>query len=266
MKEKTGRTFRRAYGIFFSLFACLVGVLFVWQAWSIYLAKSNEGYTRAIVWKRFQEIAVPVVAFLVAFVGNIVLAVCYPEAKEKPKAQTDAKVRLARYRARYGNVEGARKEGKKRLIFAIVIGVVALLVVVATVAILLVKSYTPMIRAEFFTKQNGMVDRLVRVAMCALSGAVVICTFVLLYAASEEKEIKLYKAEALARAKRGEKVAPVETAVKEENPNAKYVLWSIRGVLFVFAVVCIVSGVANGGMHAVLQKAINVCTQCIGIG
>ena len=43
-------------------------------------------------------------------------------------------------------------------------------------------------------------------------------------------------------------------------------LWSVRGVIFAVAVVCIVLGIVNGGMHDVLNKAIRICTECIGLG
>ena len=43
-------------------------------------------------------------------------------------------------------------------------------------------------------------------------------------------------------------------------------LWAVRGVVFVIAVALIIAGVLNGGARDVLVKAINICTECIGIG
>ena len=40
----------------------------------------------------------------------------------------------------------------------------------------------------------------------------------------------------------------------------------IRVILAVVAVVFIVLGVMNGGLYDVLVKAINICTECIGLG
>ena len=39
----------------------------------------------------------------------------------------------------------------------------------------------------------------------------------------------------------------------------------LRGALYVAAAL-IVCGIANGGMRDVLVKAINICTECIGLG
>lgn len=40
----------------------------------------------------------------------------------------------------------------------------------------------------------------------------------------------------------------------------------IRGILLVLSVTFIVLGVMNGGLYDVLVKAINICTECIGLG
>lgn len=40
----------------------------------------------------------------------------------------------------------------------------------------------------------------------------------------------------------------------------------VRIVLYALAVILIVTGIGNGGMRDVLIKAINICTECIGLG
>ena len=40
----------------------------------------------------------------------------------------------------------------------------------------------------------------------------------------------------------------------------------LRGALYVAAAALIACGIANGGMRDVLVKAINICTECIGLG
>jgi flagellar biosynthesis protein FlhB len=49
----------------------------------------------------------------------------------------------------------------------------------------------------------------------------------------------------------------------KENNIAKYIA---QGAILIIAVVFIVIGVANGGAADVLQKAVNICRECIGIG
>jgi hypothetical protein len=47
---------------------------------------------------------------------------------------------------------------------------------------------------------------------------------------------------------------------------ANLTLWGVRGVVAVLGIVFIIHGIFNGGMADVLKKAINICTQCIGLG
>jgi len=52
---------------------------------------------------------------------------------------------------------------------------------------------------------------------------------------------------------------------KPKNTDAKRLL-CVRVGLAVLALILVVAGVANGGMRDVLVKAINICTECIGLG
>ena len=75
-------------------------------------------------------------------------------------------------------------------------------------------------------------------------------------------------------AKRGEKPAVKETKVGLfgkigekfaglETDRAQNIT---RIVLAVGGIVLVIVGICNGGMAAILEKAINICTQCIGLG
>ena len=77
------------------------------------------------------------------------------------------------------------------------------------------------------------------------------------------REIEYIK-EAIARlAKDGIKVTPEN----EDEPPIKNRLTLIaRCVIPVVAIVFIILGVSNGGMNDVLQKAVRICTECIGMG
>ncbi len=44
------------------------------------------------------------------------------------------------------------------------------------------------------------------------------------------------------------------------------ILWTVRAAVAALAVAFIVAGVNNGGAEDVLVKAINICTECIGLG
>ncbi|MBO5712564.1 MAG: hypothetical protein J6R47_06960 [Acholeplasmatales bacterium] len=51
-----------------------------------------------------------------------------------------------------------------------------------------------------------------------------------------------------------------------ENRKEKLVVNILRGAIGLIAVALIIVGIFNGGAEDVLQKAINICTECIGLG
>lgn len=48
--------------------------------------------------------------------------------------------------------------------------------------------------------------------------------------------------------------------------NSNKFVYSTRLVVFCAAIAFVVVGVLKGGMGDVLMKAINICTECIGLG
>ena len=63
------------------------------------------------------------------------------------------------------------------------------------------------------------------------------------------------------------RAADAHTAGKPEGSAAgKGRMYKIRIAVLVVAVICIIAGIANGNMKDILIKAINICTECIGLG
>lgn len=55
-------------------------------------------------------------------------------------------------------------------------------------------------------------------------------------------------------------------AKKEDKKCKTTGVWLARTAIFVLAIVLLFVGVQNGGMKEMFLKAINICTQCIGLG
>ena len=51
-----------------------------------------------------------------------------------------------------------------------------------------------------------------------------------------------------------------------QRRKERYHITSVRIIIATVAVIFIVLGISNGGMADVLSKAINICTECIGLG
>ena len=79
----------------------------------------------------------------------------------------------------------------------------------------------------------------------------------------QEKSIRREYDAIMARI-REEKAAGIQAAPKSEEPaRSLHVLW---WVLLAAAVVFIIIGIRNGSMTAVVNKAIRICTECVGLG
>ena len=70
---------------------------------------------------------------------------------------------------------------------------------------------------------------------------------------SIQREIKV-----VSEASKPEHLPSRDTSVKQRSP--------LRYALFLMALLFIVHGILNGGLYDVLVKAINICTECIGLG
>ena len=55
-----------------------------------------------------------------------------------------------------------------------------------------------------------------------------------------------------------------EVTAEELAAEKKYYAW--RNIIIVASIIFIAAGLINGGTIAVLAKAINICTECIGLG
>ena len=59
----------------------------------------------------------------------------------------------------------------------------------------------------------------------------------------------------------GRRCTPAQVAVQATRAQARW-----RVALYVLAAMLLAAGMLNGGMRDVLMKAINICTECIGLG
>ncbi len=327
MTKCKGGKIRFIYGIFLSLLLLFVGALLIRQVWSIYRSAPESPFTTTAISKHFKEIALPVWVSLAAIVGNIFLAMIFPEKESRPKAYIDGKTVLYRTQKRLPKEEESlikaeeirRKHARARIAVYCVFGIVVLGLLVVALGTTLDWFYFPWIEKAFFSQHDGAVDRLVQcVSLACLAfifGSVgagllersrkaerngyldiiaqskkpnpqekaeeeesrwncVVYTVLATQGMKEKKAKKLIDAE-IAKAT-GEEVLPEKKGKplqikkekeKKENAKAKGVGVALaRIALAAVGITFVVIGILNGGMHDVLVKAINICTQCIGLG
>ncbi len=254
----------------------IVGALFILQICSIYSSAPESPYTVQSISAHFHQIALPVWIWVAALVGNIVLSFVFPEEDETPKAQVEISVKLRRMQKRLPeNAIGmsAIKQKRRGRVAAIVAGVVFVVIAVALCVFhLLNENYVPIISEDFFPGGRALADRLVHSIPWIIDGFLICIVVTEFVEKSQEEELALTKAAIAESARQGIKADKNKQERKsffqavgdffdsEKTTVVFRILFAVAGIALV------VVGIFNGGMHDMFQKAINICTQCIGLG
>lgn len=280
MQEKTCKTVRLCYGIALSLMTAVTGALFIWQTLDIYLSGGSRPFTREIVLERLNRIApafwIWVVMVAVGFIIWEVFAVSCKRAPLKDDCYALRRIKK-RVPPKVGESGLASLKAVKRgelinLIVKLCAAALCLAGVAYGIAYLATASNFPK------TDVNGeMLNMAKHLAPCAFAALLILCGVTLYLSISAKKQLPHVKqliASAKADEKNGVEAVYVtgNTAVADlygrwkALSNHKYFILGVRIAIAVFAVTFIILGIVNGNMRAILIKAINICTECIGLG
>ena len=253
MSDKTLFIIRVVYGCILALFLVLTGVLLILSALSIYQGGGESPYTPEAIASRFSTVA-PFLWTTVALVAiGIPLRLGLP-MKKKPLRELVDRRALLRLTEQKKDVECAEyrkvsaKEKKLRL--TVRASAVAISVLGAIPAILHLSKPDSLRFPEYNDSIIAALPTLSILALCvcaATAVAIALCD------RSYLRQIK-----ALATVK----------AVERELPPCPCAgrVFVLRIVVAVIAVALLAVGIFGGGMADVLAKAINICTECIGLG
>lgn len=277
MAENKGKKIRFIYGIGLAALTVIVGALFILQVCSIYSSSPESPYTVESISAHFNQIAIPVWLWVAAVVGNIVLSFVFPEEEEAPKAEVGIEVKLNRLRKRLPEnavgVSAINAKRRSRVWAAIACGAFVAAAIALCLFHLLNENYTPMIGEDFFPGGRALADRLVRSVPWIIDGFLLCIVVTEFFEKSQEEELALTKTAIAESAKQGIKATAGKTQEKKGFFRAIGAFFeseqvtSVLRILFAVAgIALVVVGIFNGGMHDMLQKAINICTQCIGLG
>lgn len=275
MEREYARRMRTIYGVFFGGLTVLVAALLIFAAADLYYDGAASGgpiYSREIVGERLRLILIPMVVWLLAAVYGYTMSVVMPYAKGRTHTP-NALVTLRRLKKRIpqGESEEFLKERKKlvRLEWgrvAVWTFVLGFSVASAVVAIVYLAD-----RSHFSSLDlNGEILALVKNVMPWVAASLLLVFAALVYESlSAKREIGIAK-NLLVLGKGAPLPSPglfaraYGKACARTRSNA--FLWTVRAVLLVLGVVFLILGVTNGGARDVLIKAINICTECIGLG
>lgn len=272
---------RQIYSIFLAALTIVVGVLFVVQIQGVYHSAEKNPYTVESVSAHFDKIAVWFYLWLGAIVVGGVLWLVFPAPKEKPKAYVELSTTLEKLQRRLPSNDRGRDELKLYRTLRIAVKCACVLICATALAVVFAYMLSDSIKLKAetgFFADHKEAERFLLVlpwifsALVVWSGLEIFNYFVL------KQEISLTKTRITENAKAGIKTAPqpqkqsLSQKITEKTyavcPFLKSKWWKIgvRAGVAVLGITLVIVGIAGGGMREVLLKAINICTQCIGLG
>lgn len=253
MDEKKLRLIHTVCGCLITAVLIVAAICLIVSAYTIY--KSGDSpYTPESIGAEYDKIAVPLWVAISAVFAGIVLNIALPMPQSKVKVIKDPFIKLRILQKKLP--EGVIHDGidRQRTLRRIYRTVCAILCAVAFIpAIITLCDY------DSFTVDN-LTPALLRVVTMLAIGAIIsgVLLFILsiLENKSAEREIEWTKV-AISSSKKSEEKAP------KNNGNKSKIT---RLILIGVACALIVIGLTQDGFYDVLQKAIRICTECIGLG
>lgn len=236
----------------------LLAALLCWQCIDIYAVGNapenltadgvhvEQVYRADDVGARLMTLAIPAAAYVVLIALAAIVQRCAPKKPEASAMTADNRLRLMKRRVAELPEAARYEEALRRNIWLATAAVLLLCAVMAGLFLLNGDNFVS------WDLEVVMGEMLVHVAPWA--AVALLAVYIALRACDKSC---LREAEALKGLSAG-KPAPLQ-----EKPFPASVL---RADLYAAAIVFIVLGAMNGGLRDVLVKAINICTECIGLG
>ena len=257
MKKETIKRIRLIYGIILSLSAVAAGICLIAACVGIYRSGGAQIYTAQKVADAFAGISGPVYLCLTLIIGGFILDFALPADTKKRKAEKNDAAVLQRLLEKRDlaacdpelreQILAEQKSRKRDSLISMAV------LIVCSIGFLCYGANP----ANFHQSEiNASMAKAVVILFCCLA-APFGCALGAAYRAkaSLRREVELVK-----QIPAGEKQPEAEPKA-QRNPLAV-----VRCVLLCLALVLLVYGFFAGGTADVLTKAINICTECVGLG
>lgn len=265
------------YGTLVSVVTVIAGICFIVSCVGIYTS-GDDPYSREVVAEAFSRIAVPVYLCLGLVIGGFILNLALPLDKERIKAGRSDAFMLDLLHAKTDLSlsddtlrESIEKEQKRRRLHLLISS--ALLAIGSAIFLAYALNF------EHFhpTEMNASMISAMKLLIPCLAIPFAYIMFTTYYnMKSIRRELDLVKQANAGGAKkntaRPTKIAdtnPPADDVETDSPSndrSDKLIRTVRCALLIVGIGLIILGIATGGMADVLAKAINICTECIGLG
>lgn len=247
------------YGCIAAVLIVALGIALILSCLDIY----NSGprpYSPESIGLRFPRVAILVYSCLAIALGGIILDLMLPTEKKKPKAVKDDLALLEKAQAKAGILDeqtavAVKKEQELRKKFRI-------FTAIAFVALMVYPAIYFMDGSHFSIEAlNTDIRKAVCIALIPAMIGLVLC---FICSELERKSISR-ETEAYKQAASGPQSSTLPAVPVQPRKKLNTLLIIRCGVLAV-AVCFIVLGIFNLGMKDVFDKAVAICTECIGLG
>ncbi len=267
MSPETKRRLLRIYEWVFVLLLFFVALAFMISCYLIYQSGENP-FTRESIAARFSDIAPLVYVFLCFLVLGFVLKVLVPEEKTGAKAKVETRVIYEKLLSRALVDTEAQQllEKEKKMRSRLTVATLALLLLGGALGLVFILLPT----AHAGIDPNGEVLSSFLVALLALvPSAVMSYLSYLFHERSYVRSVAILKgapkaSEDTPRVGKCEEKSPCPLCIFIKEHKTKLFLGT-RVLLIVLGVLFVILGSLNGGALAVLEKAITICSECIGL-
>lgn len=276
MNSEREKKIRLGYGIFLSAYTVIVGLMYIFSCAEIYYAGIGSGsdfsFSREIVGEHLSVLLAPSVIWIIAVIVGFIIAIVVPHTPAVISTNDDIiKARTLRRKIPSGSGEEYDSERKKLSKINIArIAVWSFCAAFALCAAIITIVYLSDLSNFPGEDPSAEILGLLRTALCWIVASfdLFLCG-VIFETVISRKELKiLKKLFVLGRGGEPQKDGLPQIAAKKISSiwNSNMFVYGMRLAIFSLAVVFIVLGALNGGSADVLKKAINICTECIGLG
>ena len=256
MKQDTKKMIRLLFGIVLSVVLVAAGFLLMAACLQIFLSGGKQLYTPAKVAAAFGRIAVPIYICLGLIVAGFILhLVLWPTPGKDPKIKLPAmqlrRLQLTRdpRQADSEKQSALRRLRNRRLVLQLIL----LAVCILSAGVFLFFALTNSVFYPEAADATAYVVSLMPVfAPCVTVALGYGVLTAYLARRNVEKQLTLYK-----------QCPPLP---QNKQPEKKTGIQIVRYAIVALALAAVIWGLATGGWQDVLTKAVNICTECVGLG
>lgn len=250
--------------IIMSVQTVLMGIAFIIQVLRIYNSSpGNDPYNKTIVWEYIKQISIILILWVILIIASFVYFKIRNTYKENDKSKITniQKLKnLLRIAPEFNNpnLEEEYKlikyEEKKRLIAWIVNIVILVICSIMGMCYVFNKKHFE----AYGDNNQQMIDMVTYLLPWIIISFISTIVCVIIEEFSAVKSLDAVK-----------KIIKNDGKLIRQYNEKKKVNFAInitRGILIATSLILIIVGINNGGAQGVLEKAINICTECIGLG